>query len=116
MPACPKCGADADDGAEKCFYCGTKLPRRGATADQTRAPATASVARPAQQLSHCSRQKAMLLCLFLGWTGAHRFYVGKSNSGRLWAMTLGVLGVGWLVDTVAIAAGSFKDSDGLPLA
>jgi TM2 domain-containing membrane protein YozV len=54
--------------------------------------------------------------LFLGWTGAHRFYVGKSYSGRIWALTLGILGVGWLVDLATIAVGSFKDSAGLPLA
>lgn len=33
-----------------------------------------------------------------GFTGAHRFYYGKPLTGTLWFCTLGLLGVGWLVD------------------
>ena len=33
-----------------------------------------------------------------GFTGAHRFYYGKPITGTLWFCTLGLLGVGWLVD------------------
>jgi TM2 domain-containing membrane protein YozV len=38
-----------------------------------------------------------LLWIF-GFTGAHRFYYGKPVSGTLWFFTLGLLGVGWIVD------------------
>lgn len=38
-----------------------------------------------------------LLWVF-GFTGAHRFYFGKPISGTIWFFTLGLLGVGWLVD------------------
>src|SRR5437868_1415380 len=38
-----------------------------------------------------------LLWVF-GFTGAHRFYFGKPVSGTIWFLTLGLLGVGWLVD------------------
>lgn len=34
--------------------------------------------------------------------GAHRFYYGKPVSGTLWFFTLGLLGVGWLVDLFLI--------------
>ncbi|WP_414200306.1 NINE protein [Pseudomonas sp. F1_0610] len=33
-----------------------------------------------------------------GFTGAHRFYYGKPLTGTLWFFTLGLLGVGWLID------------------
>lgn len=33
-----------------------------------------------------------------GFTGAHRFYYGKPWSGTLYFLTLGLLGIGWLVD------------------
>lgn len=38
-----------------------------------------------------------LLWLF-GFTGAHRFYYGKQVTGTIWFFTLGLLGIGWLVD------------------
>ena len=38
-----------------------------------------------------------VLWLF-GFLGAHRFYFGKPITGTLWLFTLGLLGVGWVVD------------------
>jgi TM2 domain-containing membrane protein YozV len=38
-----------------------------------------------------------LLWIF-GFTGAHRFYFGKPISGTIWFFTLGLLGVGWVID------------------
>ena len=42
------------------------------------------------------------LCAFLGILGAHKFYEGKTGLGVLYAFTGGLLGVGWLIDTVAL--------------
>jgi len=42
-----------------------------------------------------------LLWIF-GFTGAHRFYYGKPISGAIWFFTLGLLGIGWLVDLFLI--------------
>ena len=42
-----------------------------------------------------------LLWLF-GFLGAHRFYYGRPVSGTIWLCTLGLLGIGWLVDLVLI--------------
>lgn len=33
-----------------------------------------------------------------GFLGAHRFYYGKRASGLLYFFTLGLLGIGWIVD------------------
>jgi len=42
-----------------------------------------------------------LLWIF-GFTGSHRFYYGKPVTGTLWFFTLGLLGIGWLVDLFLI--------------
>ncbi len=42
------------------------------------------------------------LLWLLGFTGAHRFYYGKPVTGTLWFFTLGLLGVGWLIDLFLI--------------
>ncbi len=60
-----------------------------------------------------SRTVTMLLAFFLGVFGVHRFYTGKVQSGVLMALTLGGLGIWWLADNIMIAAGSFRDGDGL---
>jgi len=37
-----------------------------------------------------------------GFTGSHRFYFGKPVSGTIWFFTLGLLGIGWLIDIFLI--------------
>lgn len=55
---------------------------------------------------------ALLLCLFLGEIGAHRFYASKVKSGVLYLCTFGICGIGWLVDLIMILCGKFTDCDG----
>ena len=57
----------------------------------------------------------LLLALFLGGLGIHRFFVGKIGTGILQLITLGGLGVWALIDVIMIVAGSFKDKAGLPI-
>ncbi|WP_254507387.1 NINE protein [Anatilimnocola floriformis] len=42
------------------------------------------------------------LCWLFGFLGMHRFYYGKRWTGTLWFFTLGLLGVGWLIDLFLI--------------
>jgi len=37
-----------------------------------------------------------------GFTGAHRFYYGKPVTGTIWFFTLGLLGIGWVIDLFLI--------------
>jgi hypothetical protein len=64
-------------------------------------------------ISHRSRLTTQLLAFFLGMFGAHRFYVGKIKTGLLMMVTLGGLGVWWLVDNIVILGGDFRDAEGL---
>jgi TM2 domain-containing membrane protein YozV len=42
-----------------------------------------------------------ILWLF-GFTGSHRFYYGKPLTGTIYFFTLGLLGIGWLIDLFLI--------------
>ena len=86
MVVCPKCG---------CAVAPTK------TVDPNASPK--------------SRLITLLLCIFVGGLGIHRFYVGKIGTGVLWLLTAGCFGIGALVDLIMIACGTFTDSDGKPV-
>ena len=62
--------------------------------------------------SEKSRGVATALAALLGPFGAHRFYVGKTSSGVLMAVTMGGLGLWWLYDLIVVVAGDFRDADG----
>ena len=66
-------------------------------------------------VSKKSKMTALILCIFLGFFGAHKFYVGKIGMGIVYLFTIGLFGFGWLIDIFLIAIGSFKDEFDLPL-
>jgi hypothetical protein len=95
---CPNCGKELSDQAQTCPHCGHPLK-------PVRAAGGAVV-------SPRSRLAALLFCIFLGYLGVHRFYVGKVGTGIAMIFTLGGLGIWVLIDLIVIATGSFKDIDG----
>ena len=54
----------------------------------------------------------LLICVFLGGLGVHRFFVDKMGTGVLMLVTLGGLGIWWIIDIILIVTGSFEDSEG----
>ena len=57
----------------------------------------------------------LLLVLFLGFLGVHRFYVGKVGTGVLYLFTGGLFIFGAIIDFFIIATGNFKDKEGRKL-
>ena len=52
-----------------------------------------------------------LLCTFLGYQGAHRFYVGKTGSGVA-QLLLDWTGIWCLIDWIKILCQKFTDKEG----
>ena len=123
---CKHCGQQIDDGAKFCQHCGGNLG-----ADTAQEPIKhAAPEAPQQPVINVVNQNtnvnnvgipfkkkwtAFWLCLFLGEFGIHRFYTGKVFTGIIWMLTLGLCGVGWLLDLIVILCGGFKDKHGFPL-
>lgn len=64
------------------------------------------------KISKKNKKKALLLCIFFGYLGIHRFYLGKVGTGIIWLLTYGCLGAGWIVDIILILTNHMKDSTG----
>lgn len=55
---------------------------------------------------------ALLLCIFLGGIGIHRFYLGYTGMGILYLLTGGLCGIGVIVDFIRIITGNLKPKRG----
>ncbi len=122
---CPKCGAETT--AKICEYCGSEMPQRQQYnyTDNSNVTVNNYYNQMPQQTyeysgftateSQKSRKISLVLCIFLGFIGAHQFYVKKVGMGFVYLFTVGLFGIGWIVDIVRIATSSFRDADGLAL-
>lgn len=50
----------------------------------------------------CDKWISFLLCLFLGFFGAHKFYEGKTGLGIVYILTFGFFAIGWFIDLIVI--------------
>jgi len=60
-------------------------------------------------------QVAMLLCIFLGVVGMHRFYVGKNGTAIAMLLTGGGFGIWLIIDIFMLVFDNFTATDGVPL-
>ncbi len=98
---CKNCGKEVNDNAVICVQCGcSTVAASGAT------PLDIS------SVSDKSKITTLLLCLFLGCLGVHRFYVGKMGTGVLMLLTAGCCGIMALIDLIQIVIGNFTDAEG----
>lgn len=95
---CKNCGKEIDDNAAICVGCGVAT-KNNSDGEQ-------------------SWVTALLLVLFFGGFGAHRFYTGHNISGTL-QLLLSITGIGLIIsapwaffDFISILSGGFKTKKG----
>jgi TM2 domain-containing membrane protein YozV len=98
---CQNCGAATKPGQKICVSCGFELVEKSSGR-------FGSVSRTSQK----DWLTTLLLCIFVGYLGVHRFYVGKVGSGIAQLFTAGGLGIWAFIDLIMIATGNFTDKDG----
>lgn len=54
----------------------------------------------------------IILCMFLGYFGVHKFYEGKIGMGILYIFTFGLFGIGTYIDLIKLLTGNGSDKDG----
>ena len=57
----------------------------------------------------------LLLCIFVGGLGIHRFYTGHIGIGIVQLLTLGGCGIWTLIDLIMIVTDKYTDAQGQPL-
>ncbi len=62
-----------------------------------------------------NKKTALILCAIGGIFGMHDFYLGKIGGGLVKLFTCNVFCVGWFIDLIKIASGSYTDNAGAPL-
>lgn len=97
---CKNCGKEIDDKAVVCVNCGAQVNKN---------------------LQEKKWSITLILCFFLGFLGAHRFYTGHIASGLIQlVLSLSIIclfiAVFWVgIDLAYIILGRFKTSDGMNL-
>jgi len=91
MAYCKNCGSKLEDGTKFCPKCGCAVNSlKPPNEEANKAPSQERIVyvQSQQQDIYVHERKskglAMTLCFFLGWMGAHEFYLRKYLSGSLY--------------------------------
>jgi hypothetical protein len=96
---CPKCGKKVEElkGA-------AKQPKIEVNVSQNQSSVNTNTNNIHAGMLKASKNKlvALCLCFFLGFLGGHKFYEGKAGMGILYSFTLGLFGIGILIDFIVL--------------
>lgn len=109
---CSHCGGRINEKAVVCPLCGCQVEQMAPAATpnivinnannnvntntQTQTVSAAQMKKPR------NKWVALLLCFFLGWLGAHKFYEGKIGMGVIYLFTGGLFFIGVFVDFLTL--------------
>lgn len=99
---CQYCGNEVSEKAVICVDCGCQLKPN-------------NFAGSSNAVEGKDWLTTLLLCIFLGGLGIHRFYTGSTAIGVVQLLTLGCCGIWTLIDFIMILTDAYKDGEGRSL-
>ena len=111
MKFCKHCGVKILEAAVICPHCGCqveetkRVEQPNIVINNTNTNANTNTNNVnAAMFGMRKRNKwvAFLLCFFLGFVGAHKFYEGKAGMGIVYILTVGLFGIGWFIDCISL--------------
>lgn len=100
---CKFCGGKIPADAVLCTLCGRQVETPAAAAEPRIVIKNQNTNGGAFMESRKrSKWAALALCFFLGALGAHKFYEGKVRMGILYILTLGLFGIGVVIDFICL--------------
>ena len=85
---CPDCGKEYSERASACPQCGYTSGNQNSNNNSINNVVNVNVISGNQKPLH-SKGVALVLCILLGWLGAHKFYEGKTGMGIIYLLTVG---------------------------
>lgn len=106
---CSECGKQIAKKAVVCPHCGCKVegsvqadPSPWIVINNSNQNQNVNTAPTTAGLKRCDKMVSILLCIFLGMIGGHKFYEGKIGMGVLYLFTGGLFCIGCLVDFITL--------------
>ena len=104
---CKFCGQKIPEDAVMCTHCGRQVEQLKSEQPQVvinNANTNVNTNGYAGTAQRGAKNKwvALLLCMFLGYLGAHKFYEGKILWGIVYLFTVGLFGIGIFIDFFAL--------------
>lgn len=101
---CKYCGEKIPEEAVICTKCGRQVEEL--KQNQPNVIINNNNVNKNSNVGYIGREKnkwvALLLCFFLGVLGAHKFYEGKIGMGIIYLFTMGLFGIGVIIDFIVL--------------
>lgn len=104
---CKYCGSKIPEDAVMCTHCGRQVEQLKNEQPQvivnnTNTNVNSNVNSTTYRGHEKNKWVSLILCVCLGFLGAHKFYEGKAGMGIVYLFTMGLFGIGIFIDFISL--------------